>query len=160
MAGACIWWSQVHYLVILACRFSWQAQYLVTVCWSWLVTFRGRWSIWWSWPVTFRGRCNIWWDVANFCLLAGAQNVLFFHTKCGRIARRGTSANGQVADWRVNSGIMLGSFSARPRTVNDVSACFSRFLTFWGVTTFRGRGTIWCCSAQCKWRVMCCDYQT
>ena len=91
---------QGQYLVMLNCHFSWQAQQLV-----------------------------------KFGMIAGARNVVFFNRKCSWRARKVTSVARRVAADGFLLGccsdvarIILGSFSDRPRIVNDVSAVFEKFL--------------------------------
>ena len=74
----------------------------------------------------------------KFGLIAGAQNVLIFNTKfntkcvsdtkfntkCVSEARQVSSANGRVQD----DEFRFGSWSTRPRIVNDPASVFGKFL--------------------------------
>ena len=70
----------------------------------------------------------------------------------GKREKQSQLSGGLLGSFLDHSRITLGScslrFSDRPRTVNDVSACFSRFRSYFWSLTFRGRRRIWCC-----WRV-------
>ena len=92
-----------------ASHFSWQAQYLVIL------------------------ECHFSWqaqDSVKFGQIAGgARNVVIFNTKCVSEARKVSSANGRVRD----DEFMLGSWSNRPRIVNDTSTVFGKFLLDFGM---------------------------
>ena len=74
-----------------------------------------------------------------------------FNTKRVPEARKVTSANGRVRDDQFMFGscdgrIMFGSWSNRPRIVNDASTIFGKFLADVGVlfcAFLRGRCSIW-----------------
>ena len=63
--------------------------------------------------------CHFLWQaqhLVKFGMVAGVRNVVFFNTKCS---------------WRGRlraDGFMVGSWSDRPRIVNDVSAVLKQFL--------------------------------
>ena len=67
-------------------------------------------------------------DVGVSLCFAGARNAVIFSTKCVPEARKVPSANGRVRD----DEFMVGSWSDRPRNVNDVASVFSRFLFDFG----------------------------
>ena len=93
---------QAQYLVKFNCHFSWQGQHV------------------------------------KFGMIAGARTAAFFTKKCLRRARQVTSVARRVANGRFcariiflscsdHGGIILGSWSDRPRIVNNVSAVFEKF---------------------------------
>ena len=85
----------------------------------------------------------------EMCKDRRSAKCCIFQSKCARRAGKVTSVAQQVAN-------MLGSFSDRARTVNDVSAVFNEFLSnlAWsfcvaGAVLVMLEGDT-CCSAPCK----------
>ena len=96
--------------------------------WWWNATFHGNRNIWWFWNVIFRGWCNILGDVGaslfaagatfrgrrkmwKFWYVAGAQTIVFFHTKCISNAQKKKLGEWAGARWLVHALIILGSGS-------------------------------------------------
>ena len=99
-------------------RFAWQAQYLVKL------------------------ECGFSWQaqhVVQFWEIAGARNVVFFHTKCVSKMGRVRSPKRRVRD----DDFMVGSWSDYPRIVfilaEAIQGCLAEILN----SEFRGRRSIW-----------------
>ena len=93
-------------------------------------------SICWRWSLSFRGRCSIF---VKFQEIAGARNVVFFHTKCVSKMGRVRSPKRRVRD----DDFILGSCSDYPRIVfilaEAIQGCLAEILN----SEFRGRRSTW-----------------
>ena len=99
-------------------HFSCQAQYLVKV------------------------ECHFSWQAQHFVKfweIAGARNVVFFHTKCVFKMRRVRSPKRRVRD----DDFMLGSWSDYPRIVFLLAEAIQGFSADILNSEFRGRRGIW-----------------
>ena len=148
-----IWWSWTMTLVTprivnsVSCvkridhesHFAWQAQYLV------------KFECHFSWQAQYS---------VKFGMIAGARNVVFFHTKCSWWAWKVTSVARRVADWRFHGRIILGSCSDHSRigralemTFHPFSANFFEILDghfSWQAQYLVSLDYDACCSAHCK----------
>ena len=91
-----------------ASHFSWQMQHLVIL------------ECHFSWQAQFL--VKFWW-------IAGARKVVIFNTKCVAEGGKVSSANGRFQFYN----FMLGSWSNRPRAVNNTSTVFGKFLLDFGM---------------------------
>ena len=98
--------------------FAWQAQYLVKLEWQF------------SWQAP---------HFVKFSEIAGARNVVFFHTKCVSKMRRERSPKRQVRDDDFN----LGLSSDHARIVFTLAEAIQGFSADILNSEFRGRCSIW-----------------
>ena len=117
---------QAQHLVMSGCHFSWHAQYLVmSAChFLWQAQYLVKFECHFSWQAQYS---------VKFGMIAGARNVVIFHTKCVSEARKVTSANGRVRD----DEFMLGSCSDHGRIGRaigiDTSTVLGEFRLAFGV---------------------------
>ena len=103
-------------------HFPWQAQYLV------------KFNCHFSWQAQ---------SLVKFGMIAGARNVVFFHTKCSRRARRVTlvaprAGCGLTVSWSDHGWSMVGSCSDHGRIILG-SAAHCNFKCFQPISLYFGR---------------------
>ena len=118
-------------------HFAWQAQYLVKL------------ECYFSWQAQ---------HLVTFWEIAGARNVVFFHTKCVSKVGRGRSPRRRVRD----DDFMLGSWSDYPRIVfilaeaiQRVSNAILNLKISWQAQYLVRLEGDFACSAHWKWRFIC-----